>query len=129
MDSERAKIIDELGAIAKRLAPWRDDIARETVVKKKIRAWPEIDKLSPIATKAYLGAKYYVMLGICAETHPWKPGAYAVIFGLLKKALFLKTCKVTLEAATEAVGEAVVADLVVTERTGSRTLIVAERTQ
>jgi hypothetical protein len=127
MDTERTKAIDELGALTKKLAPYRDAIAREAAVKKLVRTWPEADKLEPAATKTYAGSKFTVTVGEAEKERKWKPNAFGGLFGLLKKARFLAVCNVTLKAATEAVGDAAVADLVVTERTGPRPLIVAEK--
>ena len=129
MDPERAKLIDELGAVSARLAPHAEDIARQTNLKQLVRTWPALDQIPADATKAYLGSKYSITLGAAEKLRIWKPSAKSALYALLKKARFLAMCNVTLKAATEAVGEAAVADLVVSERTGSRPLIVAERTK
>jgi len=128
MEPDKAKIIDELGVVTVRLLSARPLLKREKELKDQIRSWAAQDQTPADASKAYLGKKFFVTLGPAENERTWKPGAYAALFARLKKAAFLATCKVTLKDATAAIGETALADLTVTERTGPRPLIVAERT-
>jgi hypothetical protein len=79
-----------------------------------------------IAAQVYTAAAGTVMLGKRENERKFKPGALLAIFKLLGQTKFLAACKLTLTAATEALGESALAEFVFEEATGSRPITIAK---
>lgn len=123
-ETERLKLIDELGAIQDRLAPYEADFKRREALKRTVRSWPEDDKKSGGVSVAYASKRYVVTLG--AAENQRRIRSLADVFKAVGKTKFIGACSLTLKALGELLGDVKAADHVIEERTGPRPLTIAK---
>lgn len=119
--SQFAPLADELGALEKEMAPYAQKIARITALKKALR-----DGCSVKATEQWTitGERFIAVLGPCANERLINVQKLVKTIGAVKFAAFA-TC--TLKALEESVAPAVVAAVVTSEASGSRSLKTFEK--
>jgi phage host-nuclease inhibitor protein Gam len=119
---ERQTALNELGALDAKLAPHREALKREESLRKQVRTWCEADKVPAGQSKAYDSGRYVATLGPRATER--RIGCLAAVYKTLGKARFVRACSMTLKALEAEVPETA-AQFIVSEASGSRTLIIA----
>jgi hypothetical protein len=112
-----ADLIDELGSIDEQLGPLEPKRKRATELRKTISA---SIPLQPEESTVVNGVKFCATVG--PKKNETKIQSIARVFKILKKETFLEICSVTLEKLKTAVGEVQFSTLVITSRTGARTI-------
>ena len=107
MNELRSSVVDEIGALSAKLAPFAADVKRLEQLRKAARGWPEADKSKPEAAVAYSGKKFVLTLG--PRENERKIRSLAAVFKEVGKTKFVAACSLTLKALTELVGEVKVA--------------------
>lgn len=116
-----AKLVDDLGVVGRKLAPWRLAIAQEDTLRKALRA--EFDASPADAAFDAIGDHFTAQLGPKALTRTVNP------YKLLKSVgqrVFMACVNVTL-AALERNGCAVDEAIVTSANTGARSIKLFER--
>ncbi len=119
--AELAAMADELGALEKEMAPHAQKLARIDLLKKQIRAACPV---SPDKQWTLTGNRFLVMLNPCAMERSIDILKLVRLVGAKAFATFA-TC--TLKALEAANPPAVIAAVVTTEQTGSRSLKTFEK--
>jgi hypothetical protein len=116
-------LVDELGALEKKAAPWKAKLARIETLRGLLRA--SAGDLAATATRTVTGEKYAALIGACQTVRTVDA---AKLENLVYKQDFLSVCTVTLTALEAAkIAPEVVAQVVTSGPTGPRTLIVHEK--
>jgi len=119
--TERAKLIDEAGLLEEKLAPYAGDRKRLEALRTEFRKWADDDKIEPLDTVPYSGAKFQVTLGRKELKRSVK--SMAAVFKTLGKKKFLEVASVTLKALEEALGAAA-AGFLRQDHTGARDVTI-----
>jgi hypothetical protein len=119
--SEFAPFADELGALEKEMAPYAQKLARIAALKKALRAGCPNDPSLPWSVE---GVRFIAQLGACANERAIDLKALIKAIGLKAFAAFATT---TLTALENNVGPAIVAAVVSTDATGSRSIKTFEK--
>jgi hypothetical protein len=119
--SEFAPLADELGALVKEMAPHAQKLSRIEELKKALRAACPVP---PTKEWTVEGAHFVVMLGACATVR--RINIEKLVKMITAKA-YAAFASCTLKALEEHVAPAIVAAVVVSDATGSRSLKTFER--
>jgi hypothetical protein len=121
--SALAPIVDELGALEKKAAPWKAKLARIEELRKLLRA--SAADLAATATRTVAGEKYMALIGACETV---RTVDVATLETLISTGELTSLCTVTLTALEAAkLAPEVVAQVVTAAPTGTRALKVFER--
>ncbi len=119
-----AQQVDELGALEKRLLPYKADLARIEDLRKAVRA--HFDASPPLASFQPAGDKFFATVGPRANERTINPAKLIKAVGLK---LYATLASVTLKALEAGVSAEIAAGVVSTAATGARPLKTFERIQ
>jgi hypothetical protein len=120
----RVAIVDELRKLTNELAPIAKKLKKVEALRKKVREWPNEDKVAASATVAYKGTKGTVLtLGACENKRTVT--SIQKVQETLGLEWLIAHCKVTLEDLESAL-PAGIDELVSEALTGSRAITIAK---
>jgi hypothetical protein len=120
--SALAPLVDELGALEKKAAPWKAKLARIEELRKLLRA--SAADLAATATRTVLGEKYAALIGGCETVRTVN---VAKLETLVTTGELTAVASVTLTALEASFAPEIVAQVVTSAPTGARPLKVFER--
>ena len=115
---ERIPVIDEYGEICRQIDALKPAFARQKVLRVLIDMWSEAAEADQPAL--FTGSKYD--LQVSPRENQTKIASIRRVSKLLGVSRFMSICSITLKAVRENVTQAQFDSLVVTERTGSRSV-------
>lgn len=116
--------VDELGALEKRLAPFKADLARIEELRKAVRA--HFDASPALAQFQPSGDKFFATVGPRGNERTINPAKLIKAIGLK---VYATLASVTLKALEAGVSAEIAAGVVSTAATGARSLKTFERIQ
>ncbi len=114
--TDRAALVDELGALDAQIAPLEDLAKRAAEIRAKVRALYAEESADLSFTSE--GNKYLCTIGVCGNVRSIV--SIPQVFASLGASKFLGACSFTLKKLDELIAPAEVALLVTSARTGTR---------
>ncbi len=114
--TDRAALVDELGALDAQIAPLEDLAKRAAEIRAKVRALYADESADQTFTTE--GKKYLCTVGVCGNER--RITSMPQVFASLGASKFMAACSFTLKKLDELLAPAEVALLVASARTGTR---------
>ncbi len=111
-------LVDEFSELDRQVSLLKPVLDRHEALKKQIKAFYECHPADQTAVAQ--GKIWNLQVSAKSNERKWK--SIPALYKLLKRDVFFRVCQISLKSVEEIVGEPATAELVTTDRTGSRRL-------